>query len=152
MKKEPNHKLPNAIICDIDGTLALMGNRSPFDYTQVINDKPNYPIIGLINTYVHYDRMNPHWEPTRILLVTGREETCREMTKTWMDHNGVPFDALFMRPKGDRRVDYVVKQEIYEREIHHQYNVLFVLDDRNKAVKMWRFLGLTCLQVAPGDF
>jgi hypothetical protein len=27
-----------------------------------------------------------------------------------------------------------------------------VLDDRDQVVTMWRGLGLTCLQVAPGDF
>ena len=27
-----------------------------------------------------------------------------------------------------------------------------VLDDRNQVVKMWRENGLTCLQVAEGDF
>ena len=32
------------------------------------------------------------------------------------------------------------------------YNVKFVLDDRNRVVEMWRSLGLTCLQVADGDF
>lgn len=30
--------------------------------------------------------------------------------------------------------------------------ILCVLDDRNKVVKMWRELGLTCLQMAEGDF
>ena len=30
--------------------------------------------------------------------------------------------------------------------------VRFVLDDRNSVVAMWRSLGLTCLQVAEGDF
>jgi hypothetical protein len=27
-----------------------------------------------------------------------------------------------------------------------------VFDDKTKAVKMWRDLGLTCFQVAQGDF
>ena len=30
--------------------------------------------------------------------------------------------------------------------------ILFVLDDRSQVVKMWRELGLTCLQVADGNF
>ena len=37
-------KLPSAVIFDIDGTLALMGNRGPFDWHKVDVDDPN-PIV-----------------------------------------------------------------------------------------------------------
>ena len=57
-----------------------------------------------------------------------------------------------MRTIGDHRSDFIIKQEIYEREFKGKYNVLYVLDDRNQTVNMWRALGLTCLQVAAGDF
>jgi len=57
-----------------------------------------------------------------------------------------------MRPTGDNRKDAIVKREIFDREIRDRYRILFVLDDRNQVVDMWRELGLTCLQVAPGDF
>ena len=30
--------------------------------------------------------------------------------------------------------------------------VVAVFDDRDKVVKMWREIGLTCMQVAPGNF
>lgn len=30
--------------------------------------------------------------------------------------------------------------------------IAMVFDDRDKVVAMWRRQGLTCLQVAPGDF
>lgn len=33
-----------------------------------------------------------------------------------------------------------------------QGRVEIVFDDRNSVVKMWRLLGLTCFQVAEGDF
>jgi len=35
---------------------------------------------------------------------------------------------------------------------HPKYHVEFVLDDRNQVVNFWRYLGLTCFQVAEGDF
>jgi hypothetical protein len=57
-----------------------------------------------------------------------------------------------MRKTGDHRKDYVVKKEIHRKLIKPKYEVLFVLEDRNQAVNMWRQEGLTCLQVAPGDF
>ena len=31
-------------------------------------------------------------------------------------------------------------------------NVLGVFEDRDRVVKMWRDLGITCFQVAEGDF
>lgn len=50
------------------------------------------------------------------------------------------------------RKDVVIKRELFDRYIRDNYQVLFVLDDRNQVVDMWRELGLKCLQVAPGDF
>ena len=40
---KPNFKseLPNAVIFDIDGTLAIMGNRSPFEWDKVDRDSLN---------------------------------------------------------------------------------------------------------------
>jgi hypothetical protein len=57
-----------------------------------------------------------------------------------------------MRAEGDTRKDSIIKEEIYRAEIENKYNVLFVLDDRNQVVELWRRLGLTCLQVAEGNF
>ena len=61
-------------------------------------------------------------------------------------------DELFMRPTGDTRKDSILKKEIYDNHIKGKYNVKYVLDDRDSVVEMWREQGLTCLQVAPGDF
>ena len=66
--------------------------------------------------------------------------------------NGVKFIDLLMRKDNDDRKDSIVKKEIYDNEILGKYNVLFVLDDRDQVVKLWRSLGLVCLQVANGDF
>ena len=57
-----------------------------------------------------------------------------------------------MRAAGDDRKDEIIKREIYNREIKPAFDVLCVLDDRDQVVRMWRAMGLTCLQVAPGDF
>ena len=57
-----------------------------------------------------------------------------------------------MRQNSDRRPDDVIKAEIYETCIEPYYNVLYVFDDRDRVVKMWREKGLTCLQVAEGNF
>lgn len=57
-----------------------------------------------------------------------------------------------MRKNNDFRPDEEIKKEIYFDKIINNYNILFILDDRAKVVKMWRELKLTCLQVDDGDF
>lgn len=138
-----DHALPPAIICDIDGTLAIMDGRSPFEWLRVKEDKVNRVIKDLL---ARFD------EVTTIIMVSGRDSVCRELTTQWLEENGIRFNALYMREQYDARKDSIVKREIFDNHIRGKFNVKFVLDDRNQVVEMWRDLGLTCLQVAEGDF
>ncbi len=135
---------PRAIICDLDGTLALMTDRKPFDWHLVGNDKPNRPVIDLVKRYA-IDH--------GIFIVSGRSDECRVQTVRWLRQHHIPCLCLFMRKAGDYRKDAEVKREIWEQQIVPlDYRITFCLDDRNQSVEFWRSLGLTCLQVAPGDF
>lgn len=133
-----------AIIVDIDGTLALKGHRSPFDWMRVGEDSVNEPIKWLVRSF------KPN---VAIIIFSGRDSICRDITEKWLGENGIPWNALYMRPEGDMRKDSIVKKELYDQYVKDNYEVIFVLDDRNQVVDMWRNeLGLTCLQVAKGDF
>ena len=80
-------------------------------------------------------------------------ESARTETEAWLRRHGIAgWVELHMRPVGDYRRDDLVKRELYEALIANHYRVELVLDDRTRVVKMWRSLGLTCLQVAEGDF
>ena len=57
-----------------------------------------------------------------------------------------------MRKNGYNKKDSIVKKEIFDEYIKDKYYVEFILDDRNQVVDMWREMGLTCLQVAEGNF
>lgn len=139
--------MQKAILCDIDGTLAKMNDRSPFDWAKVGEDDVNLPIKKLL------DLFNCPYSVYEIILMSGRDEVCRKQTELWLLLNGIHHGELFMRPAGDNRKDSIVKKELYEKHIKEKYEVLFVLDDRNQVVEMWRNeLGLTCLQVAEGNF
>ena len=133
-----------AIIIDIDGTLALRLGRGPFDWNRVGEDLPNEPIIELVRILL---RAKPTWTG---LFVSGRDEVCRDQTEAWLMHHVYGFrrDQLFMRPFRDNRADYVVKDEIYSRDIAPRWQVMYVLDDRRQVVNMWRGRGLTVLDVA----
>ena len=136
--------LPIAIICDLDGTLAHLNGRNPYDASTCLDDGLNHPVAHIVRTYAA--------NGATVLLVSGREARYRKATERWLEKHAVPYEALHMRPTRDFRKDAVVKTEIYHAHIHGQYEVLFVLDDRTQVVEMWRALGLTCLQVAVGDF
>lgn len=144
----PPEGKPKAIIVDIDGTIALMnGKRGPFDWDKVYDDDVNIPVWTIIKPYL--DR-------NEVIFVSGRDGSCYAKTKEWLEHFIVfrkPDPAkLFLRPEGDTRKDYIIKKETFDNHIRDNYEVLFVLDDRDQTVDMWRSLGLTCLQVAEGDF
>jgi len=134
-----------AIICDIDGTLAHMVDRGPFDWKKVSTDRVDEVIRGLVYS------ARFHCGHT-IILLSGRNECSRALTEEWLSNKYIAYHHLFMRKDGDNRNDAVVKKEIYEREIKGRYEIEYVLDDRNRVVDMWRSIGLKCLQVAPGDF
>ena len=131
---------PTAIMVDIDGTLAHMKGRSPFEWHRVGEDKLDQIIANITRHYSH------------VIVVSGRDEVCRPETEKWLRKHDVRFELLVMRPKNDNRPDEIVKLELYEQYIKPHYSIEFVLDDRNKVVKMWREHGLKCLQVAEGDF
>ena len=142
----PSGKQPWAIIVDIDGTVALKGTRSPYDESRVSEDQPNPPVVDLV-----WDQYRDGYE---ILFCSGRSDKCRKETLDWLRETfDLPSDPkLFMRKAGDTRKDSIVKYELFNENIRDNYRVKYVLDDRNQVVEMWRALGLTCLQVAPGDF
>lgn len=138
----PNGK-PRAVICDIDGTIAHMGERTPYDWHKVGTDNPDKIVIDLLRRFD--DRV--------IILLSGRDSICRPETVKWLSENKVPFNYLFMRPENDNRKDNIVKRELFDNHIRNNFNVEFVLDDRNQVVSMWRNeIGLKVLQVAEGDF
>lgn len=141
----PDPTKPTAIICDLDGTLALFkGIRSPFDYAKVAKDKVNAPVASIVKLFAE--------NGYTIVYCSGREDWCRMHTEDFLKKNGLPDGPLFMRPTGDHRKDFLVKLDLFNWYIRDNYNIKFVLDDRDQVVKMWRKLGLTCLQVDYGDF
>lgn len=136
---------PKAVMVDIDGTVALMCGRSPFDETRVHEDRPNLAVITAVRAM--------HAAQHAVIFCSGRTAACREATEKWLrEHVAVPYEALHMRAVGDTRKDSIVKVEIFDREIRYHYDVTAIFDDRAQVVQAWRSLGLTVFQVAEGAF
>ena len=85
--------------------------------------------------------------------MSGRQNRFKDITIKWMKDNNVNYDNIYLRKTDDNRADSIVKMEMYTNNIKDNYNVEFVLDDRNQVVDMWRRdLGLKCFQVEEGNF
>lgn len=140
---ERDNSLMDAVIVDIDGTLAEMNGRSPFDWDRVDEDFPKRDVIDIVQ---HLSSSN------HIVVMSGRDSICREKTFNWLRNNGVNFNWLIMRPKGSQEKDWKVKKELYIEKVLPYYNVKFVIDDRPQVVRMWRKeLGLDVMCVGDID-
>lgn len=152
--------LPSAIIVDLDGTFALIGDRSPYDASRCdLVDHPNLPVIDAV--------VSAHGHGKKVIFMSGREEKDRAPTQRFIEANlfryadtleihptkhSIPYE-LHMRTSGDMRKDSIVKRELYEAHVKGRYNVSYVIDDRPTVVRMWRNeLGLTCFAVNDVEF
>jgi len=145
----PDTSLPKAVIVDVDGTVALRGDREPFDWSRVGEDLPNNPVIDTIRMLWAYGVLKG--DPVQVIFMSGRPEECRTQTELWLDANvGLPF-RLYMRSDDDFRQDWIVKDELFA-PLRDKYYFLSAWDDRDQMVRYWRKAGLQCFQVADGNF
>lgn len=179
MKK--GNEMKKTIIFDLDGTLAIIEKRrlkagSPtgdrpnkskmnwdvfFDAENIKLDEPNHPVIKMAQTF--------HKDGFKIVIFSGRNDRSYKETKEWLEKYEVPYNLLVMRPdkfKSDSwpiadgnpatpdmrwMPDEILKKKMLDTFVD-KTDVLMTVDDRQKVVDMWRAEGLTCFQVAPGDF
>lgn len=137
--------LPSAVMCDIDGTLALRGDRGAYDFTRCEEDLLNVSVRGALRSFRGADG-------DVIVLLSGRGEEHRSRTEAWLRAHEVPYDELWMRAAGDHRRDDVVKAELFDRHVRHRFAVRVSLDDRDRVVAVWRRMGLPTWQVNYGNF
>jgi len=144
----------SAIIVDLDGTLTNCDHRVHF-----LREHPK-DWVSFFEGLIH-DEINPWCDQIisamkkaghQIILMTGRSRDYEELTIKWLKDHQVHFDLLLMRAERDFRSDSVIKRELYDQYVVGEYEALFVIEDRQSVVAMWRELGLTCLQCAVGDF
>lgn len=137
---------PRVVLFDVDGTLMKnTGGRKFYDWHRVGEDTPNEAVVELAHSIIKAGDLE-------IVVMSGRDEVCYEATFRSLGEQQVWFRELIMRPHKDNRPDDVVKLELYQERVLPHYDVAFVVDDRDKVVRMWRRLGLTVFQCAEGNF
>lgn len=140
-----HQNFPGAVVVDIDGTLAHMNGRSPYDESRVGEDTFDPDVAAAVVGVAALMGCN-------VIVLSGRTEAAREATEKWLADNEFSYDQLLMRKVGDTRPDYVIKNEIYDAHIIPFYNIRAVFDDRDQVVRHLRARGIKVFQVAPGRF
>lgn len=182
------------IIFDIDGTLADATHRLHFIKNEdffvpkfppdpgCIELKPDWDTF-LSDEQVALDKPIPQtWailanmldSPTdfRVIFITGRKESSRQMTYEWLTDGSCEHRAyavamwrrlseyqgrtvgpiLYMRSEDDRRPSHVTKRDLLHKARADGFDPKLAFEDRKSDAAMWRSEGLLCCQVAEGDY
>ena len=137
-------------------------------------DIPNEPVASVM--------CDLNIDNNAIFFLTGRSEAQRELTINQIErcgyehqnqcadlrpkddyerlyYSGGHYDQiLLMRPDDDYRPDAELKSELFTKLdlVYSDTKIIsdttIIFDDRQSVVDMWRARGLTCFQVAEGDF
>ena len=70
---------PHAVVVDIDGTVALMNGRSPYDMSRVHLDTPNHAVISAVRAM--------HAAGHLVVYCSGRTDDGRADTQAWLDRH-----------------------------------------------------------------
>ncbi len=149
------------VIFDLDGTLALIDKRRKlstnvngkmdwdtfFASENIKLDEPNPSVIKMAQLL----KANGHM----IVILSGRSKATKSATAEWLGKFDVPCDVLKMRPTNSKfqfMPDDELKKKWLDDLFPNKEDILCVFDDRDKVVKMWRDNGISCFQVAPGNF
>lgn len=150
-------------IFDLDGTLALIQHRRHFVererkhqdwtafYAACVDDEPNNPVIRVMESL--------RQTGAEIWIFSGRSDEVRSQTVEWLAQHTtfrtheLDGPMLTMRAAGNYTADDILKREWLEDMLPEDRGRLYcVFDDRARVVAMWRAAGVTCLQVAEGEF
>jgi len=145
---QPTEFTRSIVIFDIDGTLAIMGDRHPHDGHLVHLDTMNEDVLRAMRHY--------HENGHTVIIVTGRDEKYREITETWLAENGAVWDAMYMRPTEPDHLpkteDSIIKYNLFNLHIRPLgHKIVGVYDDRHRVLRMWRKLGLTTFHINGPD-
>lgn len=154
-------------IFDLDGTLALINHRRHFVererkeqdwkgfYAACVNDEPNTSVIRVMESLRRF---------ADVWIFSGRSDEVRPQTVEWLvkhiSFSSSYFDSAFgvddiltMRAEGDYTADDVLKRKWLDGMLDEdRKRLVATFDDRDRVVAMWRSAGVTCFQVAPGEF
>lgn len=147
------NEFPMFVVFDLDGTLADGAHREHYVtrpvgekdwrryFAACYGDKPKRPIVDTLRALKAAGHDVEIW--------TGRSNEVADKTTKWLADHGLDGIPMRSRANGDHTADDVLKAQWLD-ECSRKPNLVF--EDRARVVAMWRERGITCCQVAPGDF
>lgn len=134
-------------IFDLDNCLANDQWRIQYiDWTQSAPDHRyhDYHSLAPFDSPANLDTFRPlaRASKIRIAFFTARPAAFRAATGIWLDRNGMRFDALMMRPRGDHRPSMQLKAAhllsfLKDNSLSPQDDIIGAFDDRQDVVEMY---------------
>lgn len=139
------------VVFDLDGTLANCNDRLHYLNREKKDWRGFYAACDTDRPYPNIVRvLQALWVTgAEVEIWTGRSGEVADKTALWLSENGMGMVPIRMREEGDHRPDTVIKEE-WLNECDAKPTLVF--EDRSSVVAMWRSHGVTCCQVAEGDF
>lgn len=118
----------------------------PAFFKACVRDEPNMDVISTLRQL--------HDSGSDIWIWSGRSDEVALETERWLWDNGCArYKVLRMRKHGDHQPDETLKAAwLGEMDNYDRKRLVAIFDDRDRVVAMWRKKGVTCFQVADGDF
>ncbi|MCY3411819.1 MAG: hypothetical protein INQ03_09320 [Candidatus Heimdallarchaeota archaeon] len=133
-----------AVLCDLDGTLYNVSHRIHLInqswksfFNAIDKDIVNQWCLDLLKGMNH--------QGYKIILLTGRPEEYKDITKELLDRDQVPFDELIMRKNGDYRKDYEFKEQIIETI---DDEIILAIDDQLAVINVFKKYNIPALHIS----
>ena len=82
--REQDPALPKAVLCDLDGTLAILNGRDPYVADKCEGDLLNVPVANILLSYKEQGR--------KIILLSGRSDLYQPQTLNWLEKHAISYD------------------------------------------------------------
>ena len=128
-RNEYNPKKLKTILCDIDGTILQHGHK----FSSVATDEPIL-LPGVREKFDAWDSLN-----YRIILMTGRKESARELTESHLRKVGLCWDLLIMNAGNGPRV--LINDKLHKQSPDRALSVNVEVDKGFNSTE-WEKMGL----------
>lgn len=127
--KEFYTEKPKTIFCDIDGTILKHKHR----FSEIPNSEPNL-LPGVIEKINEWDSFGH-----KIIFVTARKESAREITEKHLKQLGLCWDLLVMGVTSGQRI--LINDKLDKKNVNRAQSVNVITDEGFERIK-WDEFGL----------
>jgi predicted kinase len=140
---EQDENLDKCVVYDLDGSMALISHRNPYDASNCIKDTPHKHVVDMCKLH--------HNTGHKVFFFSGREDKHREVTEEWLNiHFGYPYE-LHMRETNNNEDDAKLKRRLFETHIKNKHCLVAWVDDRLKVCRFVFEAGLPLFRVGSPD-